>query len=472
MLTIREKFNNLIKLAKEKTAPYVYSYFLPVLTSIIILLFWVADLQLIGFAIIALMASFIFVVYDDFLPIVPFIFSIPMCFRNPSLAISNSLVIFIIILSVLVLSIVFHFIRYSIKITFDGYGYMLLGIFALFLFAGIFAGGFSNYFKAIDLMMISTLMPLAIHVFFYNKIKLNDKIDYRKYFCFCFICAITLASMQLIYAFAYIKLIGPWSYGNMPGGFCWANSNHIASLILIAVPLCCYMMVSSKNLFCWFLELFFLYLTMLISGSDGALATLIIFTPFLMYALHQNAYKHNRKFLYYAYFALLSFAVLALALLCLFFFDKFWSFVMDSSSGNGRAFPYEVALQNFLKQPIFGVGFGNGRASLDLIKATHDTNGFFHSTLFHILACAGIFGVLVYVVYYVVRIKYLAKSNTVLGHFSLFSFLMFGTYGMIENNEFNIVLLFMAMIITIVGLINKKGSGDRPLPLFVKNIKF
>ncbi len=471
MLTIREKFNNLIILAREKTEKYVYSYFTPLLTALIALLFWIADLQLVGLAIVVVMASFVFIVYDDFLPIVPFMLMIPMCFRNPT-ELPSTLAPAIIIFSVLILAIIFHLLRYSIKLTFNKYFYMLLGIVAIFVFGGYSTGEFNNYFKAIDLFVIATIVPIAIHVFFYNKIKLTDKVDYRKYFCFCFIIAVSLACAQMLYTLYYQKFIGKWAYGSVPGGFCWANSNHIANMVLLAVPLCCYMMVSASTLWGWFVELVFLYLSIMLSGSDGSLATLLVFTPFLMYSLYKNSYRKNRKLLLNFYFALIAFGTLAVSYLCLFRFDNFFAYVLDSSSGNGRIYLYRKALENFNKQPIFGVGWGNGRASLDAIAQLHESNGFFHSTLMHVLACAGVVGVAVYFMYYVVRIKCLAKGNTILGHFSLFALFMFGAYGTIENSEFNIVLMFMAIIITFVNLANEKGSDDKPLPLYIAIPKF
>ena len=72
------------------------------------------------------------------------------------------------------------------------------------------------------------------------------------------------------------------------------------------------------------------------------------------------------------------------------------------------------------------------------------------------------------VIFLTARMKYLLKNDSVLGYFALYSFIMFALYGLIENNEFNIVLMFMTTLITIVGLINKKGSDDKPLPLWVK----
>lgn len=472
MQYVQQKFDNLISIVREKTEKYVYSYFLPLLTALITLLFWIADLQLVGLAIVIALGSFVLIFFDDFLPVVSFLFMIPMCFRNPTELAGTTLIIAIVLFSLLVLAIIFHLIKYSIKFSFNSYFYMLLGIVGVFVFGGVFTGDIKNYFKAIDLFAISAVMPIAIHLFFYNKIKLNDKINYRKYFCICFIIATSLACMQLCYTFFYINVIGPWPYGLMPGGFCWANSNHVASLVLIAVPLCCYMMTSATKLWGWFIELGFLYLSIMLSGSDAGLASLLVFTPFLMYALYKNVYRRSRKTLLNFYLVLIAGGVLVLAYLFLFRFDNFFAYILDSSSSNGREYPYGVALENFKKNPIFGVGFGNGRASLDAIIHIHDTNGFFHSTVMHVLACAGILGILVYVLYYAVRIKCLTKGNSLLGYFSLLSFFLFAIYGLVENNEFNIVLMFMATVITFVNLTNEKGSDDKPLPLYVKVPKF
>ena len=471
MVTIKQKLDNLINFARNKSEQFVYSYFFPVLVALITLLFWVANLQMVGFAIVTAIACFVLMVYDDFLPVVSFVFIIPMCFINTHELFSASLVPTIIIFSFLLFAIIFHFVKYSIKIVLDKYFYILLCVAVIFIIGGLYTLKFDKYFEAVDLFAISAIMPIAIHVFFYNKVKLNDKIDCRKYFCFCVICAVTLASLQLCYAHLYTALNGRWHMGKFPGGFSWANTNHIASIILIAVPLCCYMMTSSKYIIAWFVELLFLYVSVYLSGSDGSFATLLALSPFLMYVLYQNTYRYNRKTLINFYFFMIACVVLALAYLCLFNSEVFLDYILDSSSGNGRLPLYELALENFFSQPIFGIGFGQGHFDLDTkLSAAH--NGFYHSTLFHLLSCAGIVGVIVYIIYYVVRIKYLMKGDTILGKYSLLSFIMFAAYGMVDNTELNIVLMFMATIITVVGLMNKKGSDDKPLPLYIKNPKF
>ena len=104
---------------------------------------------------------------------------------------------------------------------------------------------------------MSGIVPLAIHFFFYNNVKIDNKINVRKYLSTSFIIAISLASAQLCFAWLHVELYGLGAHKAIPGGFCWANSNHVASLVLIAIPLCCYMMLSSKHIWAWFIELIF-----------------------------------------------------------------------------------------------------------------------------------------------------------------------------------------------------------------------
>lgn len=470
MCTFVNKLNNLIVNLKQKSSGFVYSFFLPLVSSLFVLLFWIANLQIIGLLVIVLITSFVLIVYDDLLPIVSLMFMVPMVFRDTTYAFENQLVYCIIIFAILVLALIFHFIKYPIKkLEFDKFFFVILAIVGIFLIGGLFSGDCIHYFDGIGIFLMSGIVPLVIHLVFYNKVKTDTKIDIRKYLCIGFIIAISLASMELCFAKLHVSIYGKGAYKPIPGGFCWANSNHIASLVLIAVPLCCYMMLSSKRILAWLIELSFLYLTLYLSGSDGAFATLGVFTPFLMLVVYKNVYKYNLKKLKLVFSIIISIAVIVLAYLCLFEFSVLLDFITSSSNSTGRELPYKMSIKTFLSYPIFGIGLGGGNAALNSVKDILDYNGFYHSTFFHILACTGGVGIIGYVIYYLARMRYLLNKNSVLGSFALYAFIMFALYGLIENNEFNIVLLFMTTLITIVGLINKKGSDDKPLPLWVKN---
>ncbi len=467
------KLNNLILNLRQKTKGLVYSWFMPLISSLIVFMFWIADLQVFGLLAVVLITCFVLTIYDDLLPILGLMFMIPMVFRNTTVAFEKELVPCIIIFALLVLALVFHFIKYPIKqAKLDKFFFVILSINCICLIGGLFSGNAKHYFDGAGIFVMAGIVPLAIHFFFYNKVKVNNDIDIRKYICFCFIIAISLASAELCFAKLHIELYGHEKHGYVPGGFCWANSNHVASLVLIAVPLCAYMMLSSKRIWAWFIELLFLYLTVFLSGSDGAFATIGLFTPFLMYVVYKNAYRHNLPVIRLVFFFLISMAVLVFAFLCLFDSAVLLDFITSSSNDTGRSVPYEMSIKAFLSFPIFGIGLGGGNAALEAVKNTLDYNGFYHSTFFHVLACTGVVGVIGYIFYYVARMKYLLNNDTMLGKFALYSFIMFGLYALIENSEFNIVLMFMTTLITIVGLINKKGSDDKPLPLLLKIPKF
>lgn len=473
MFTMMKKFDNFISFVREKCSKYVYTFFMPLFASFIVLLFWVANWQLVGLTIMVLLTCFVLVFYDDFLPLVPLMLMLPMCFRNTNTAFSEDLAYCIIMFSLIGLAIVFHLIKYPIKkVKLDGFFYFLIALNIVFLISGIFSNNAQNYFKALDIYLLSGVMPIIIHFFFYNKVKLDNKVNHRWYVCVAFIIAITLSCVQLCHAKFTDFLYGNATWYPRIPGFCWANTNHIGNIILLAVPLCCYLMLASKHVWAWIVEILFLYACMFLSGSDGGLATLIIGTPFLMFFVYKNCFRDNFKFIKNIFLALIAIVVVALAVLVLLDLDELLTFITESSSGNGRIWAYEMSIDSFLEHPIFGIGLGGGRAELDAIVHEHDYNGFYHSTIFHIMACSGTVGIITYVVYYFVRAKYVLKNNTVLGELVFYAFIMFGVYGTIENSEFNIVLLFMTTLITLVGHINKNGSDDKPLPLFVKIPKF
>lgn len=469
MRTFINKLNNSILLTRQKSSYFVYSGLLPLITSLIVLLFWIANLQLIGLLAIVLITSFVLIVYDDLLPIISFMFMIPMSFRDTDIAFTTEIIYCVIIFSVLVIALIIHFVKYPIKkIELDKFFFVILSIIGIFLIGGLFSGNSKHYFDGIGIFLMSGVVPLAIHFFFYNKVKLDKNVDVRKYLCISFIIAISLASAQLCFAKLHLHIYGKGVFKHIPGGFCWANSNHIASLILIAVPLCCYMMLSSRRILAWFVELLFLYSTLYLSGSDGALATLGVFTPFLMLVVYKNVYRYNLPIVKSIFYIIISTAVIALTYFCLFDVETIVEFFTSSANSTGRNLPYKMSIQAFLSFPVFGLGLGGGKAALDAIYHIHNYNGFYHSTFFHMLACTGAVGVIGFVFYYIFRIKYMLNNDSLLGKFALYAFLMFALYGLIDNNEFNIVLMFMTTLITMVGFINKKGSDDKPLPLWVK----
>jgi O-antigen ligase len=157
----------------------------------------------------------------------------------------------------------------------------------------------------------------------------------------------------------------------------------------------------------------------------------------------------------------LSLTAIIVTYILLFNTEIFIAFIKKSTDPNGRIPAYEHAIKIFLEYPIFGVGVGHGMIA---VNSCGNFYGLFHSTLFHTLATTGIVGLIAFAVYYVERLKLITKNRTTLGFYALVSFIAFALYGIVDNSEFNIVLVYMTAIIAITGLENKKND-DQPLPL-------
>ena len=171
MFTLMKKIDNLITIARKETRPFVYSYFLPVFVFLVTLLFWSANWQIVGLGVLVVLTCFVLITFDDFMPIIPFLFMIPMCFRNSDVAFQKDFTACCIFFGILFIFIVLHFIKYPLKkLVFDKFFFVLLIVLAMYLLTGIFAGKFKNYFYAIDVLLISGLMPLAVHFFLSNKV--------------------------------------------------------------------------------------------------------------------------------------------------------------------------------------------------------------------------------------------------------------------------------------------------------------
>jgi O-antigen ligase len=265
--------------------------------------------------------------------------------------------------------------------------------------------------------------------------------------------------MQLIYAFLHEYFIDKKTF-SVPGSFCWANTNHIASLILIAVPVCCYLISRAKNIFPLLIQLVFLYVACFVSQSDGGLATLLIFTPFLIYKTQVSVLQKNREAFKLFWISIIFIcAIVALAFFTFNYSDSI-AFVDKMTSDSGRAPIYDKAWNLFTQYPIFGVGLGYSAFS-----ALSEYSGFFHSTFFQTIASAGIIGFISCVFLYFARIRSLTKNASELCSFFLVSFIMHACYALIDNGEFNIVLMYFTAMFSFVLTQTKRAEMDKSLPV-------
>jgi O-antigen ligase len=133
-------------------------------------------------------------------------------------------------------------------------------------------------------------------------------------------------------------------------------------------------------------------------------------------------------------------------------------------SDNGREPRYKKAIELFKENPIFGYGF---QYTEDGTIASPIRIYNFHSTLFHVMATMGTFGLLAYLFYFVQRFAILMKSCSPFTTTMLIGFILVESYAMVDTGEFNAIPLMSAVtvMLAVVEWSTKKGNATSALPL-------
>ena len=450
--------NSHILKIREKTENFFYGKFYPVILSLLSFLLWFANIGMTGFAVLIFIGCFVLIVYDDMTPTIPLLLELPMTMRNTTLFMSEVFP-FLLIVPVF-FALLIKFILYPWKKPkLDKLSFAFLGIITTSLTGGLFSSCLNEYFSGIFFLLLTGVCTFSMHFVFSNRIKCPNSINLGKYFCYCFVWAINLASAQMIYMWALDTFTGT-VFMAIPTSY-WASSNHIANLILLATPLLCYLLVSGKSILPYFINIVFYYAVLWISGSDGCIAILFALTVFLIPAVLYKTDRHRFNTVLTYILILVAIATIMLCYFCLFQSEVITKFIAKALHGNGRIVLYQTGLDMFLENPIFGAGIG--RAYLANLK---DYETYFHSTLVQVGSTTGIIGLISYAFLYYCRAEKLLKNDTEIGFFAFIGLIAFALYALVDNGDFNVVLIYLTLMITVVGLENEKGA--QRLPLFFK----
>ncbi len=461
MHTLETPEKNCIFSVKEKIKDFVYSLFFPAILSLLTLFFWVANLQTVGTAIICLSGAIILVLFEDLTPSIPAFLLLGMSFRDSN-AIPSSIPA-IVCMTIFGLAIIFNLIKYPIKkVKFDSLSLCLIILTAVLLIGGIFSPFFiEDYVHGLPLIITVGFSAFIIHFFTINRVKHQKNCDNTKYFCYSFMFAINTACLQLIYASVY-NIIEKNKVFQVPGNFCWTNTNHIANMILIAVPICFYLISKSKNIYPLLFQLVFFYFSCFATQSDGALAVLIIFTPALLLKTQLSILPKNRVMFRCFWVLSITICVAGLIYFVSYLPDKAHLFFKKMLNDSNRGPLYKKAWEAFTNFPIFGMGVGHAANGIAGTKY-----GFtIHSTYFFAISACGIMGLLAYVYLYCTRIRSLRKAGTSLCYFLITATVMFLGYGLIDNGECDIVLVYYTIVVAFSLTKTKQAEIDYSLPAF------
>lgn len=437
---------------------FLYSAYYPIAASLWALACFVLNIQTAGLLVMIAAAGLVLVLIKDMSPIIPLFTGCILAIRDFSLLTSAP---YIVAYCLLGACFICHFIRFPFKYFYLGKLFFPLCLVSAALFlGGVLSSQGLNYYKNGLVSAFATgPLILVIYLLFLNGINAPENTDVKAYVSYAVIATTVCACIEVFFCylsqpphdFKWVRNIG------------WGNFNTVGALTLMSIPLCCYFMVKTGKFTALFSVIIFMIATDILCTSDGGTGISLFSLPFLAVFVFCNLKtKHRKSFILFLAISAIVVCVFVLLLLFKFDIDEIISFITDRTNENGRHVLYEKAINIFKDNPILGIGQGFSDEQVYEPNSTYN----FHSTVFHILATMGIFGIIAYLVYYFFRFKILLGGRSPFNAFAYLSFIMFEAYGLIDVCEFNVVPLmsFMTLIILTAEISNIKGE-EKILPL-------
>ena len=466
MVEVAKKLNGILSL-REFLAPFIYSRVFPIIISLIALSAYQVGLWQLGLALYVFFFCAILLIFEDITPTLPIICTFAFIFGD--LSVFSSVALYI-ILAPAAVCLVAHFFFYPAKFRF---GEMFLPL--ILVSIAMLIGGLGSFYTALYLNGFSTIigcgvMLLAIYLIFTNSIRPPKDFDLKLYLIDVLIIVALSCAAELCLKYLTIYLNnGQFDNGKIYqfSSMGWGHTNCVASLILLATPLCFYRITKTDMIFPWLILLAFFYVSAYVSRSDGAFFLMLLLSPvYVVFTLiRMKSYKRVHFALYVLLIITLCWAAASLFLDFGKLIEKFKDLLYNDS---GRTPLYTCAVYCFMNNPIFGVGLGfyNDVLMNPVFYEFGAVTTFnFHSVLFEVMATMGIVGLVVYVYYYYKRLRILGRTNSDRNFFLTLAFLGIELYAFIDTCEFIAVptMIILTLMVAFTERGNETKTADFPL---------
>ena len=409
-------------------------YYLWVIMAIVFIA-WVTECAPFGFVALVLVSSFVLIFSRDILPLFANIFGAVLMIYTDK--VDEFLYLWPVFIP-LGLSVVAFVVRNIIIKNKNGDKFQLGKLFfpqvavsVALLLGGVGVVSGEAYVSALAHTIVLGVGMLAVYILARNFISTEGDVDKATFFAKILAYIGMVVSIQLVVVIARSGLApSEWIRGNWFIG--WGNRNNISTYLLFTAPMCLYLSTKYQKVgVVYILMAVFQYICLLMTFSRGGILFGFIA---LIFAIAFSIYKaKNRKM----YLIFLGVVVGLMLVLYLSFMgkvnDAIESLLARGTGLSDRDLLWIEGWDLFKAHPFQGVGFGYQGSMQSIV---HEAIGiyYFHSTLFQIIACMGIVGILAYGYSYVVKGIVLFKNprNT----FNLFVIVVvigFEGYSMIDT---------------------------------------
>ena len=447
---------------------FIYSYFYPVVLALITVVCYVYKLQLGGIALFFLLGSYILATHRDATPLLPILLFFIFLIRDMS--VTGSLVFYLMII-LPAICLIIHFIRFPLKHFNFGRLFLPLCVVTVALFLG---GVLSPYVTAYAEGILYTIplgpVLLIIYLYFANYVEYPEDFEIRQYFAFLLCLIGFIVSFEFLYYDYNHNVLENNLFTNSEMGC--GNVNMVGTMLLIAIPATCYLLVKADNVYPYVLTVLAFYFIIYKTGSDGCLGFACAFLPILAFFVFiRTKGKNHTRFKYIT----LTTLILVILFLILLIVKEKTSFITDiinkaKNSDSGRTALYNDAVRIFLENPLFGAGFGYhnhqlyspvGSGGLRLYNS--------HSTLFQVMGSLGLTGLVAYTYYFYSRFRVLMDNPSDFNLFLCISFIMCSCYGFVDTVEFSTI---PTMIVLTLLILTTEFSNAEKKTVYPINKKF
>ncbi len=395
---------------------------------------WYTKIPLVPFLLGSLLAMTALITLDDFMPMMPVILFAPCIFatKDPAEYWLQALGFL-----PLVFGLIFHFVYYRPEPK-----KMRMIVPQLLIAAAMLLGGFGvipreNYLGTLAYNIMLGFLPLAFYLLNGLYSKKNEYVGFGRYFAKVSVWYGILLGAEVVATY----IIKQPALDKLGAGFAvdlgWGIDNNVATILLLASPMAFYLAsVDKYKVFYTVLGILNFAFTIItfsrggiLFGTAGAIVTVLI-------ALKTNFGKDRLKI-----FIPCAVAVAAVAAVYIAFMDDINAHIVkliniDDTGVSGRDKLFAEAIDAFRSNPWFGVGLGfDGEYYNQPVGMNFY---WFHSTLFQILGCTGIVGLIAYGIFYIVRYGIVLRriETNKFALYAFIGFICFEAYSFMDTGTF------------------------------------
>lgn len=246
--------------------------------------------------------------------------------------------------------------------------------------------------------------------------------------------AVSLCLLGFIMIFQHVL---PYLIEAKPWAVQW--SNNLSTILIFSMPFCFYRAIRGRFSFIYLIIGVLAFIAILLTLSRGG----ILFGTLTFCASGLYALIYSRKFSRASIIILAGVCLgIVIFLLSKKAFLDFLHECMQISPNEARVKMYALAVDNFIKHPIFGTGvFFKG----DFYSPAKGAMYWYHSTPFQIIGMTGIVGIIAYSYQYFVRFKTLLNRKSLFNYACFISFLMFELMAFVNPGDY-VPIPFMVML--------------------------